>query len=114
VHVDDVRDAPQLVQRGQRFPALETILESDQEEDRGTEKNEIVDGRLGGLDEDRESIDSGGHAHRGRHRDENHCDDTDHEADGASNRPHRAAQIGDETGGLPANREQFARDAGQS
>ena len=80
MHVDDVRDAPELMQRRERLAALEPGFEGDEEEDRGAEEDHGADGGVHRLDEFREAVDPGGKLHRACDREEHHR----HRADGCA------------------------------
>jgi hypothetical protein len=102
VHVDDVGDRPQLVDRLERPPPLDPALEREQEEDARAHEHDVVDARLERLHEveEREGLVGESHLHdraheaRDNERDErtHGCpqgEDRTREPGGALDRPRR-------------------------
>ena len=87
VHVDDVGDAAEPVQRRERALALEAVLETRQEVHRDPEEDEIVGERLCGLYRARESVDARGHAQRRGESHKNNDDCADGEPHGGADGP---------------------------
>src|SRR2546430_7999500 len=84
MHVDDVHDAAQPVQRAQRSAPLDAGLQREKKEDRGGEQNDVIHGGLADLQQIADALHADGDSQSEARQESGDAEDADN-SEGGSN-----------------------------